>query len=230
MSKTKREGVWIPADIYNDTSLTWTQKLMLVEIASFCNNGRECYVSNQHLENFLQISNSQVVKVLRSLIERGLVNREFIVYEDGNRRLLSVADRVASTITPVVIEDTPLSASVITPPKREGLGGGSRLGLHTNTGTTNTVTKSKTKEATPKNVEQVIDYFSELELDSNEAFKFWDWYEQTGWKIKGGQKIKDWKATARNWKRRSNEHRNKETGFKPSNFNIQSLDRFLDQG
>ena len=96
MKKAKRQGVWIPATIYEDSTLTWTQKLMLVEIASFCNNGRECYVSNEHLGTFLQVSNSQVVKVMRTLVDRGLVIRKFVPYEDGNRRILSVADAVVA--------------------------------------------------------------------------------------------------------------------------------------
>ena len=77
-----------------------------------------------------------------------------------------------------------------------------------------------------------LEYFKELELDSNEASKFYDWYEQTGWKLKGGNLIKDWKATARNWKRRTkiqnNEKRTK--GFNKGNFDANTLERFVTEG
>lgn len=229
MTKAKREGVWIPADIYNDTTLTWTQKLLLVEVASFCANGRECYVSNKHLSDFLQVSGSQVVKTLGVLVERGLVQRKFVPYEDGERRILSVPKGVVQSSTPISTESTPPSAPKRTPHKPKGAGGGKRGGAHTNTGTTNTVTKTGTK-AKPADIQEVRDYFKELGLGFLEAEKFWDWYEQTGWKLKGGTVIKDWKATARTWKRRNDERRKDNRGFQQSNFNAEALHNYVTEG
>lgn len=229
MKKAKRQGVWIPSTIYEDSTLTWTQKLMLVEIASFCNNGRECYVSNEHLGTFLQVSNSQVVKVMRTLVDRGLVIRKFVPYEDGNRRILSVAEGYALTTTPIVTESTPHPAPTTTPPEHGGVGGGKHGGLHTNTVTTNTVTKTGTK-GRPADIQEVRDYFKELGMGFLEAENFWDWYTQTGWKLKGGNTIKDWKATARMWKRRNNERSKENRGFKQSNFNAETLHNYVVEG
>lgn len=63
------QGVWIPAQIYLDESLSWTQKLMLVEVASFTRNGLECFVSDEHFSRHLQISVSAVEKNLKALCE-----------------------------------------------------------------------------------------------------------------------------------------------------------------
>lgn len=228
MTKAKRQGVWIPAEIYDDNTLTWTQKLMLVEVASFCANGRECYVSNKHLSQFLQVSNSQVVKTLGVLVDRGLIERKFVPHKEGDRRILSVAGGVEQMTTPIGTESTPPSAPATTPHKRKGAGGGKRGGLHTNTGTTNTGTKST--KGRPADIEEVRKYFQELELGFLEGEKFWDWYEQTGWKLKGGNTIKDWKATARNWKRRINERSTDNRGFKQSNFNAEALHAYVTEG
>jgi len=38
-----------------------------------------------------------------------------------------------------------------------------------------------------------------------DADKFYDYYEETGWKKKNGQKIRDWKASVRTWERREKE-------------------------
>lgn len=228
MSKTKRQGVWIPAEIYEDTTLTWTQKLMLVEVSSFCANGRQCYVSNKHLSKFLQVSNSQVVKTLGVLIERGLMERKFIPHEDGDRRILSVAEGVVENTTPISPQSTPPLAPTRTPPTREGLGGGKHGGLQTNTGTTKTITKPT--KGRPADVEEVRKYFQELELGFLEGEKFYDWYEQTGWKLKGGNIIKDWKATARNWKRRIHERTKENRGFNGSNFNAETLHNYVTEG
>lgn len=229
MTKAKRQGVWIPAEIYDDKTLTWTQKLMLVEVSSFCANGRECYVSNKHLSQFLQVSNSQVVKTLGVLVDRGLIERKFVPHQDGDRRILSVAGGVEQMTTPIVTESTPPSAPATTPHKHKGAGGGKRGGLHTNTGTTNTPTKTGTK-AKPADIQEVRDYFREIGLGFLEAEKFWDWYEQTGWKLKGGTVIKDWKATARTWKRRNEERNTDNRGFKQSNFNAEALHNYVTEG
>ena len=69
------KGVWIPGDIYRNRELSWSQKLMLVEIDSFSKNGNECFVSNDWLSEHLQIGVSATEKCLKSLVDLGLVSR-----------------------------------------------------------------------------------------------------------------------------------------------------------
>ena len=63
-----------------------------------------------------------------------------------------------------------------------------------------------------------MEYFKELELSLDEAQKFLDWYDSVGWKVKGGNPIKDWKACARQWKRRNKQNKHDKKGFNPGNF------------
>jgi len=49
------------------------------------------------------------------------------------------------------------------------------------------------------------EYFSELKSTEEEAVKFYDHFESNGWKIGGRAQMKDWRAAARNWVRRSGE-------------------------
>lgn len=48
--------------------------------------------------------------------------------------------------------------------------------------------------------DMAIEYFGELGLPRHEAEKFLDHYAANGFKQKGGTKIVDWKAAARNWR------------------------------
>jgi hypothetical protein len=97
-----------------------------------------------------------------------------------------------------------------------------------------TTTKSTTKSTTkgkPADLEECIAYFTELGMP-DQANGFMDWYEQTGWKVKGGNKIKDWKATARNWVRRQRQQKNaqQQRGFNKENFDPIKLERFITEG
>lgn len=209
------KGVWIPANLFLSKGLTWTQKLMLVEINSFNKNGLQCFVSNNHLSDHLQISKSGVEKALKGLVEKGMVKRQF-EYQINTGATLRILR------LPHPLECDPPTPSSDTPPI-------------TRVRHTNTITKTKTNtinKGRPTSEGDCLEYFKELELDSNEASKFYDWYEQTGWKLKGGNLIKDWKATARNWKRRTkiqnNEKRTK--GFNKGNFDANTLERFVTEG
>ena len=64
-------------------------------------------------------------------------------------------------------------------------------------------TNNKIK-ARPDNVEICILYFGELKSNGNEAMSFFDYYSSKGWQV-GRSPMKDWKAAARNWVRRSKE-------------------------
>lgn len=50
-------------------------------------------------------------------------------------------------------------------------------------------------------------YGKEIGFDSLDAEAAFDWYKANGWKQKGGNPIKDWKAAARNCQRRSDKYR-----------------------
>jgi len=211
--KRNFKGVWIPAGLYLNEGITWTQKLMLVEIDSFSKSNLPCFISNEHLAHHLQISESGVEKALRGLVKLGMVERKRESFGQGTRRILRV-------VTSLEYGEQPHS------------GAGSNLTpvRHTNTRTNKTI--KSMKEGKPSSEGECLEYFLELGLDENESSKFWDWYEQTGWKLKGGNSIKDWKATARNWQRRTNTHKNeKQTrGFNTNNFDTNALERFVTDG
>ena len=56
--------------------------------------------------------------------------------------------------------------------------------------------------------EHVGIYFDEKGFEQEEADRFFNYYESTGWLVGGRTKMKDWKAAARNWILNSKKYRN----------------------
>jgi hypothetical protein len=81
--KRKFQGVWIPADMWLDRSLSITEKVMLVEIGSLESEDRGCYKSNAEFAEFFGLSASRVSEIVSGLAEKGLVTVELI--RDGKR-------------------------------------------------------------------------------------------------------------------------------------------------
>jgi hypothetical protein len=65
----------------------------------------------------------------------------------------------------------------------------------------------RSRAFTPPSLQEILGYFQELGSTEDEANKFFDHYTANGWKV-GRNAMKDWKATARNWNRNSNNFRN----------------------
>ena len=62
---------------------------------------------------------------------------------------------------------------------------------------------AKRKKFLPPSVEEISEYIASAGLNSVDPGRFFDYYEQQGWKLSNGNPMKDWKAAARNWHRRN---------------------------
>lgn len=93
----------------------------------------------------------------------------------------------------------------------------------------NGINKSLTRFIAPT-LDEVVSYVNEIKSTVDPEY-FFDHYESNGWTLKGGQKMRDWKATLRNWTRRENNGRTeqpgKNSGSSPENHG--DKDPFLEQ-
>lgn len=79
------KGIFIPAEIWLDKSLSANEKVLYAEIDSFTSNDKACYISNEYIANLLGISETNASKALNSLIKKGYVVVEKF---DGRRRYI----------------------------------------------------------------------------------------------------------------------------------------------
>lgn len=79
----KFRGVWIPADLWLDRTLSVTEKVMLVEIDSLESDDRGCYKSNSQFAEFFDLSSSRVSEIISKLAEKGVITINQI--REGNR-------------------------------------------------------------------------------------------------------------------------------------------------
>lgn len=72
------KGIWIPKEIYLNKDLSWTDKILLIEIDSLSSNDKGCYASNHYFADFLGISVRQVQACLKKLEDLGLITKKII--------------------------------------------------------------------------------------------------------------------------------------------------------
>lgn len=79
------QGIWIPKLIYLNTEVNWYAKILFLEIHSFTEHGKECYMSNRYISSFLKISERQVSRYISELKVLGWIEETSF---DGRKRYL----------------------------------------------------------------------------------------------------------------------------------------------
>lgn len=85
------KGIWIPIEIWKDASLSWSEKILLLEVDSFTSQQRDCYFSDDYIADLLGVGVTTANKILASLIRKGYVSKTRF---DGRRRYIQSNLRV----------------------------------------------------------------------------------------------------------------------------------------
>jgi hypothetical protein len=176
------KGIWIPIEIWQDRSLSWNEKILLMEIDSFTAKGHECYISNEYIAELLGVSVRWAIKCLSHLIETGYIR---VVKFDGRKRY------VESTIQ--------FNADM----NKSSMQNGTKV-QHTdnNEYINNSLYKGSSHFQKP-NLEDIRQYCISRgnQVDPEQFFNF---YESKGWMV-GKTPMKDWRAAVRTWEKREKE-------------------------
>ena len=78
------KGVWIPKEVYLNKELSWSEKILFIEIDSL-DNEKGCFASNDYFADFIGVSNTRISKMTSKLKEQGLIRQESF---DGRQRVL----------------------------------------------------------------------------------------------------------------------------------------------
>lgn len=79
------KGIWFPIEIWENKSLTWNEKILLMEIDSYTSKERDCFISNEYISNLLNVTETSANKILSSLISKGYVEKTKF---DGRKRYI----------------------------------------------------------------------------------------------------------------------------------------------
>ena len=82
------KGIWIPIEIWQADDLSWNEKVLLMEVDSFTQKGRDCYISNRYIADMFGVSERTASEYLTHLINAGYVK---LVKFDGRCRYVESA-------------------------------------------------------------------------------------------------------------------------------------------
>ena len=179
------KGIWIPIEIWQDKSLSWNEKILLMEIDSFTSKGHECYISNEYIAELLGVSMSWASKCLSHLMEIGYVK---MVRFDGRKRYVESAIQFKADLNNSSMQD-------------------GTLVQHTNIENkyinNNSLYKRGSSHFQKPSLDEIRQYCISRsnKVDPEQFFNF---YESKGWII-GKSPMKDWRAAVRTWEKREKE-------------------------
>lgn len=157
------KGVWIPKEIWLAEDLSWTEKILLVEIDSLAKND-ECFATNEHFAQFLHLKKDTVSKAISSLKNKGYIEIT-LQYREGTKEIIKR-----------IINPIPYRKKIL-----EGIGkksdtpiGKKSYDNNTNINNTNNNTESENaREALlhPPSKKQTLGYFKNVFLTDEEIEK-----------------------------------------------------------
>ena len=178
------KGIWIPIEIWQDKSLSWNEKILLMEIDSFTSKGHECYISNEYIANLLGVSVSWASKCLSHLMEIGYVK---MVRFDGRKRYVESAIQFKADLN------------------NSSMQGGTSVQHTDNTEyiNINTLSNKGGHRFQKPSLEEIRSYCQERG-NKVDPEQFYNFYESKGWMV-GKSPMKDWQASVRTWEKREKE-------------------------
>jgi DNA-binding MarR family transcriptional regulator len=213
----------IPDDILPKVR-TWSamQLAIWADVHTMCKAGMAYYRTNEQLAERFGADDRTVRRVVSQLIACGAITAE----QDGKRRILQsvtdFAERKRTKRSPDQSVPGPTGPRTNQSEKEDQLvrdGGptGPEMGDQSVLQVESIVeievehvverSAPPKKEATPKDLQTVIDAFVEAGQTSDMGEAFFNYYESIGWRVgKARTPMKDWKASARGWIQRETKY------------------------
>ena len=180
------KGIWIPIGIWQNRSLSWNEKILLMEIDSFTAKDRECYISNEYIAELLGISVSWASKCLSHLLELGLVR---VVKFDGRKRYVESTIQFKADLNESSMQDGT---------KVQHTDNNEYININNNS-----LYKKGSSRFQKPTIEEIRQYC--LEKGYNvDAEQFFNFYESKGWLV-GKSPMKNWRAAVSTWNKREKE-------------------------
>jgi DNA-binding transcriptional ArsR family regulator len=79
------KGIWIPREVWEHPGLAWYDKIVLMEVDSLTKRDMDCFFSDEHLAEFVGVSQRTIRNSLLRLEQAGLLERTGF---DGRKRYM----------------------------------------------------------------------------------------------------------------------------------------------
>ena len=197
----------IPASVRYDKRLPANAKLLYGELTALSNEKGYCWAGNDYFAGLYEVSKTSVSKWVSALKDAGYIQIQ-LEYAEGTKQILH---RYIRIVKDPIEEKLHTSIRKVNDPIEEKLIDNSTSN-NTNNNTMNigvvTPEKKLKKLFVKPTLTEVIDYCNATQANIDPQ-GFLDFYDSKNWMI-GKNKMKDWQACVRTWKRKeaeSNKHR-----------------------
>lgn len=198
------QGIWIPATLWTDKSLSRLEMEIIADISSF----DVYYKSNEAMAEFFGVSVRHIKRTLSEMEEKNLIERDAQSTGKGNctGRIIRITQAQHERMYPWEggrkchpggDENVPPGVTKMSPKN-------TYKNTYENTETGRDylyidAKASKCKKFHPPTVAEIKAYILKQGY-TIDADAFFDYYESKGWTV-GRAPMKDWKAAVRNWQR-----------------------------
>lgn len=86
MCNLNLKGIWIPIEILTDKKLSDKEKTIYAIIIYLSRENSYCYCANKTISELLNITTTQVSRLINSLKDKNYINIEFI-YKENNKQV-----------------------------------------------------------------------------------------------------------------------------------------------
>jgi hypothetical protein len=208
-------GIWLPAEIWA-LDLPPLHRVFLARLSALSKQDGASWAGDDFLAESLRCTPQHVRKMRRQLEDSGHIVTEGY----GHKRRLSVevaptGAKVAPTGTsnqrrkqPQAQELQPEAQKLRPEMRQEATTVAESIEENRiSKEVSKSIEAKPKKEATPKDLQTVIDAFVAAGQTSDLGERFYNYYESVGWVIgKARKPMKDWKATARDWIQRETKY------------------------
>ena len=177
------KGIFIPQEMWEAPDLSWTEKIVLMEIDSFTAQGKDCFISDDYIGSLVGCSPRTARTIVSKLIRLGYITRTRC---DGRKRYLCSAIFAGQSGKTCRADRQNLPDTLL------------EITKEIITTKEESIKEEKTRFRKPS-VEEVRAY-CESRRNGIDPQHFVDYYEARGWTV-GRSPMKDWKAAVRTWER-----------------------------
>lgn len=196
----------IPSNVRYDKDLTPNAKLLYGEITALCNDKGFCWATNEYFASLYNVSEKTITRLITNLKDKKYVftKVDTFRYNDGTVKKIRYIyineeqfiqaeildiDHIDKINSNHIDKNVPYNNTIY------------NNTLNNNKESNINITKESKKFSKPT-IEDLKAYCEEKGLGNVDVEYFYDYYESNGWQV-GKSKMKDYKATLRNWNRRN---------------------------